>query len=640
MSEGKLPKNSELRTANEWPFKRNAMRLRMLTALLVVAIVIAIMLVDTLVLNSSRPTVSNLVETASSPVSAIGGAQSVEWSCPGGSGSAGPASASILVTSSRPSAVQARIRVVSSAGLERFTTVTVPPGGKVSFALSAVINGPFLGAYVVVNGGGVGVSEMDQGFTGWSVSPCAAHGADQWYFADGSTAGGDRLYMELLNPGATTSVVNLSFSGGESGAGAAGDGNTGTAGDAALRTSSVTAQQSTGGSVSGSGGMLSPSAYQGIVIPPFGLVVESLGHHVVSQVPVATVVRATAGVVVAAELQVGATGGSSVPSDGMALMLGSVSPAERWWFPIAWNQPGSVDAFHVFNPGNKTVHYKEIFKFSGGSVPSYRSSLPPHSISTLVAQEIPGLPTAIPYQLEIRVVHGDGGVVVGSSLAAPSAAAPNPLFGMSAPISTGYRCWVVPLLPSPATGISAIGISDLSRKAAHVVVRALYSMPEASAHGTATPGATASGVTSGSSHTVASSHPATATNTVTYPQDLSLGGSVCNLSSASTTATAGRVGSRQRSSVASRRPHSNSIASHTGVKGGQSGHAISPHYGYTTIVTPTVTPSEPFALGGNSMPSLTGATALVISSNRPVAVEADAMPFGTIGAETNPAFSL
>ena len=640
--------------------KRNAMRPRIAIALIVIVTVIGLVLIDGLVLNSVQPAVSSLAKNASSPVAAVGGAQSVEWSCPGGSGSGGPAPTSILITSSRPSAVQAQVRVVSSAGLERFTTVTVPAGGKVSFAASTLLNGPFLGAYVVVNGGGVGVSEIDDGFTGWSVSPCAAHGADQWYFADGSTAGGDRLYMELLNPGATTSVVNLSFGTSESNAGmsAASVGGSSGSGSTGAGTSKATPEQgSGGGSTPGSGGMLSPSAYQGIVIPPFGLVVEDLGHHVVSKVPVATVVSATTGVVVAAELQVGATGGSTVPSDGMALTLGAVSPAKRWWFPIAWNQPGSVDAFHVFNPGNRLVHYKAIFKFSGGSVPPYKMSVPPHTVSTLVAQDIPGLPTAIPYQLEIRVAHG-GGIVASSSLAAPSAVAPNPLFGMSAPIGRGYRCWVVPVLPSPATGVSAIGISDLGRKSARVEVRALYSVP---------------GVVPGSSHVTTDSHVTTGSRTAAghsgittlhanatpavaktdtstaatgngssaYPPNLSLGGSVCNIPIASTAGKRGkqtRQSKQRRSTVAGRTAHAGKVAGHSGVE--RSHRTLGLHYGYVTIADQTISSSGPFALAGSSMPSLTGATALVISASEPVAVEVDAMPFGTIGAEINPAFSL
>ncbi len=627
--------------------KRNAMRSRVTIALIVIVTVIGLTLIDGLVLNSTRPAVSTLAKGTSSPVVAVGGAQSVEWSCPGGSGSSGPAPTSILITSSRSSTVQAQVRVVSNAGLERFTTVTVPADGQVSFIASTLLNGPFLGAYVVVNGGGVGVSEIDNGFTGWSVSPCAAHGADQWYFADGSTAGGDRLYMELLNPGATTSVVNLSFSTSESNAGmsAASVGGSSGSGSTGAGTSKVIAKQGSGGSISGSGDVLSPSAYQGIVIPPFGLVVEDLGHHVVSKVPVATVVSATTGVVVAAELQVGATGGSTVPSDGMALTLGSVSPAKRWWFPIAWDQPGSVDAFHIFNPGNRPVYYKAIFKFSGGSVPPYKMSVSPHTVSTLVAQDIPGLPTAIPYQLEIRVVHG-GGIVASSSLAAPPEAAPNPLFGMSTPIGRGYRCWVVPVLPSPATGVSAIGVSDLGRKPARVVIRALYSVPE---------------IVSGSSHVTTGSHtttgpsgittlhanttPAvvkTGTSTATtgnqasaYPPNFSLGGSVCNIPIASTASKRGKQG-KQGNIVVGRTAHTGEAIGHSSVRH----HTPGLRYGYVPIADQTVSSSEPFALAGSSMPSLIGATALVISANQPVAVEVDAMPFGTIGAEINPAFSL
>jgi len=405
-------------------------------AVAIVVIVAGIGLVDASVSRAPIGPLPGSSGGAASAVVVAGAAQSVEWSCPGGSGSSGPAPASIVLTSSRPIPIPARVRVVSTAGLERFSSVVVPAYGQVSVDLASILKGPFLGAYVLVNGGGVGASEVDSGFTGWSAAPCASHGADQWYFADGSTAGGDRLFLELLDPGTTPAVVNLSF------------------GSAA------------------SGEMVSPAAYQGIVVPPSGLVVENLGHHAVSRVPLATVVKATSGVVTAAELQVGSTGGSTIPAGGMALTLGSPSTAGKWWFPVNWDQVGSVVAFHVFNPGDKTVKMSAIFTFGGGKVGPLRLIVKPRSIYSMLANDIPGLPLSTPYELRLKVTHGTG-VMVDSSLQAPPSASPKPLFGIAPSFSNGARRWLVPKLPFPATGEAAIGIADLARKPAHVTVKLL-----------------------------------------------------------------------------------------------------------------------------------------------------------------------
>ncbi|MHB8262753.1 MAG: hypothetical protein ACYDGY_03250 [Acidimicrobiales bacterium] len=417
-------------------FKPGDLRLRLAVAAVIVVLVVGIGLVDA---NVSRAPASPLPGSGGNAASAVvvaSAAQSVEWSCPGGTGHSGPAPASIVLTSSRPTPVPAKIRVVSTAGLERFSTVMVPALGQVSVALASILNGPFLGAYILVDGGGVGASEVDSGFTGWSAAPCVSHGADQWYFADGSTAGGDRLFLELLNPGTTPAVVNLSFGSGASAV------------------------------------LLAPSAYQGIVVPPSGLVVENLGHHAVARVPLSTVVTATSGVVTAAELQVGATGGSTIPADGMALTLGSPFLARRWWFPMNWDQAGSVVAFHVFNPGAKTVKISAVFTFSGGRAGPLHLSVKPRSIYTMLAENIPGLPTSVPYELRLKVTHGTG-VMADSSLGAPPSASPRPLFDMAPSFSIGARRWLVPELPLPATGEAAIGIADLGGKPAHVTVKLL-----------------------------------------------------------------------------------------------------------------------------------------------------------------------
>ncbi len=412
------------------------LRLRLGVAAVIVTLIAGIGLVDA---NVSRAPTSPLPGSDGNAASAVvvaSAAQSVEWSCPGGSGSTGPAPASIVLTSSRPTPVPAKIRVVSTAGLERFSTVIVPAFGQVLVGLASILNGPFLGAYVLVNGGGVGASEVDSGFSGWSAAPCASHGADQWYFADGSTAGGDRLFLELLNPGTTPAVVNLTFGSGAS------------------------------------GGMLASAAYQGIVVPPSGLVVENLGHHEVARVPLSTVVTATSGVVTAAELQIGATGGSTVPAGGMALTLGSPSLARRWWFPMNWDQAGSVVAFHIFNPGAKTVRISAIFTFSGGRVGPLHLSVKPGSTDNMLAEDIPGLPISVPYELRLKVTHGTG-VMADSSSGAPPSASPKPLFGIAPSFSSGARRWLVPELSLPATGEAAIGIADLARKPAHVSVKLL-----------------------------------------------------------------------------------------------------------------------------------------------------------------------
>ncbi len=62
-------------------------------------------------------------------------------------------------------------------------------------------------AAVVLDGGGVAVSESVQSPLGWSMAPCAPSTATDWYFAHGATSQGGGLILSLFNPAATDAVV-------------------------------------------------------------------------------------------------------------------------------------------------------------------------------------------------------------------------------------------------------------------------------------------------------------------------------------------------------------------------------------------------------------------------------------------------
>ena len=55
------------------------------------------------------------------------------------------------------------------------------------------------------------VTQTVKGSLGWSLAPCQTTSSAQWYFAGGSTAAADTLYISLFNPTSTPVVVDLSF---------------------------------------------------------------------------------------------------------------------------------------------------------------------------------------------------------------------------------------------------------------------------------------------------------------------------------------------------------------------------------------------------------------------------------------------
>ena len=167
-----------------------------------------------------------------------------------------------------------------------------------------------IAAAVVLDGGGVAVSEVVQSPLGWSMAPCAPSTAPNWYFAHGATAQGGGLVLSLFNPAATDAVVDVSL-------------------------------------VSSTAGFLAPAAYQGIDIPPGSLVTENIGDHAPDDAAVATEVSTLSGAVVATELRVGrvrrATGGSRSP-------WAARPPPRDGSFPQSTGIPGGTVAFHVLNP--------------------------------------------------------------------------------------------------------------------------------------------------------------------------------------------------------------------------------------------------------------------------------------------------
>ncbi len=250
----------------------------------VVASLVVAGLVDVAV--SSTPAMPAAAPAASgAPV----GAESSAWYCAGGSGTAGgPAGATLFLVNSADRPVGATLTVSASSGASAAETLTVPAFGQTTAVPSALVQGPWLATKVDVDGGGVTVSQLVHGAQGWSEAPCASTTAPTWYFASGSTANGNLLFVSVYNPGATMAVVDLTFA--------------------------------------TPGGVVAPQQFQGLVLAPGAVATAEVASFVQNQAWVAAEVQARAGQVVADELSVrqGAV-------SGLSLRLGSPSPEPVWY---------------------------------------------------------------------------------------------------------------------------------------------------------------------------------------------------------------------------------------------------------------------------------------------------------------------
>ena len=415
---------------------RASLRRVVLLALLVMALVGG-GVADRLVARTtppSPPTATVGSVTAAAPSSA----ESSAWYCAGGTGAQGGAPASVVVTNFNARPVNAALSTVaelpasgsgSPAGAEAAPAqrLVVPGGGQLVVPSTQLGQSGALAAAVVVNGGRVTVSEVVSSPLGWSMAPCASSAAPQWYFAHGATTQGGGLVLSLFNPGSTDSTVDISLV-------------TSTAGD------------------------LAPPAYQGVDIPAHTLVTENLGDHIVQDPAVATVVSSLSGTVVASELQsLGKPG-----AGGIAMTLGTPSPATEWSFPQNTDVTGGTVAFHVLNASSHAATVSVAIGLpKGAGAEPLSMSVPAQSTATLQAQSITRIPANTPYALTF--VSKGSPIVVQRQVTSPSGApASEPANGEGPGVPGGATHWLIPAPASPGNGAWALAVVDLGRDPARV----------------------------------------------------------------------------------------------------------------------------------------------------------------------------
>ena len=272
------------------------------------------------------------------------------------------------------------ITSTSDTGASAAVPVSVPAGGQLVVATPATA-GSWVSQAVALSGGGVAVSQLIHGPSGWAQSPCQSGTSQQWYFPSGTTAGSNNVYTALFNPTSTPDVVDLTF---------------------------VTPSE-----------VLHPISFQGIVLQPGQTQVENVGSYVQNQQAVATTVTTRTGRVVASETQVFSGSGA-----GLAIVPGSPHPESRWSIPQSQEVSMGSTSLDIFNPGSTTEAVTVSTRLASGPLPAFHAQVLPESTWTLATSaqtRIPksGASTAGSYSTIVQASGGDG-VVVGRSVVAPS----------------------------------------------------------------------------------------------------------------------------------------------------------------------------------------------------------------------------
>jgi hypothetical protein len=281
--------------------------------------------------------------------------------------------------------------------------VEVPPMGTTAVNPGAGLGSGDVASSFVFAGGGVTANQVVTGTGGWSPAPCASQVSTSWYFAGGSTTPGNAMTLDLFNPTSTDAAMNVSF---------------------------LTAS-----------GIISPSNYQGLVVPAGHLVAENVGDFVQNNPEIATIVSAQSTAIVAYELQQWSSGSTG----GVALRLGSPSLSTVWHFAQTNNFNRTTVTFHIANPGNQEGVATFMIGVPSATVVPIQVPVPAKSEVAFIASGTSRLPRQTPYAV---TVNASTGMVVSRSVQAPNSASP-PLWGSIAGTTTTSTRW---LIPGPGTG--------------------------------------------------------------------------------------------------------------------------------------------------------------------------------------------
>jgi hypothetical protein len=331
-------------------------------------------------------------------------AESSAWYCAAQSTASGVAAGTILLTNTTTRAATGSITLVTDAGTSVVTAVAIPARDQVIPTLPTPTSGSWMSEIVTIFGGGVAVTELVHGPTGWFATPCLSRTSGDWYFPVGSTSAANELDIALLNPTSMPVVVDLSF---------------------------VTPS-----------GTAHPIGYQGIVLRPDQLEVENVASVVQNQATIATVVSARTGRMVAAAVQ--AIVGSQA---GLSVLPGLPQVESDWFIPQAQELSGGTSDISVFNPGQTAEDVTVQIRVASGPLAPFTNRVPPGTAWVLTTSAQTRIPIDDVYSAAISASGGPG-VVVGRAVSAPSSAsAPqvgltNAIGGLSTASPTGL--WVVP----------------------------------------------------------------------------------------------------------------------------------------------------------------------------------------------------
>lgn len=243
------------------------------------------------------------------PVAPTSSGITSSWFC-AGVPTSGQRGGDVVVTNPGTTPLRGRLTVYSTAAAPVIQDIQIGPRDVTTYALENVSSGDYLSAFVEIDGGLGLVEQQARHPNGRSISPCTNAPSNNWYFADGITqSAGYDLVITNPFPGYTNVTVQVLTVDG-------------------VRTPAELRNQTIAG-----------TAVLKVDLEQFGLRDEQL---------LSVWVQSTPERVVASRAQ-NYYGG--LGRRGYALMLGSPSADNRWYFPDGEKAAGVSESLTIYNPG-------------------------------------------------------------------------------------------------------------------------------------------------------------------------------------------------------------------------------------------------------------------------------------------------
>lgn len=366
----------------------------------IVAVLAAALILGGLIDRSRGPAapISDSASVAPVPVAAPAEALSSSWFCAGATdnhdgpgahpptgSSHGSAPGAVIIANSGSAPASGIITLVPSTGTSAQIQVTVPALGRRVVAEDVRKGAPWIGAIVDIDAGGVAVEQAVNGPLGSSAIPCATAGSSQWYFATGATLVNARTELSLLNPYPTDAIVDLAF----------------------------TTNQ----------GVEAPEQFQGLTVPPGGLVAVNLGDHLRRRQFIATSVTARSGRLVAWKTQVvtaptkgevllGTPAASRPLADpaaatpGVTVTLGVPDTATTWTWAEGEAGNGVNESYVIYNPGVGTAQLQLSVQLDQGVAEPFDLSVGPDQVTTVVSSQEVRIPPGVGHSAVLQSRNG------------------------------------------------------------------------------------------------------------------------------------------------------------------------------------------------------------------------------------------